>query len=590
MALRLKPSGPATAHTHFEKTKYEKSLWGFPMARVDAWVMYADMLSMAREQGGDETVFECERWLGMHDLFYLLVRQLRREDVDNDWIFDRCREVERDRNWYLDLWARDHYKSTIITFAMTIQDILLDPEITVGIFSHTRPVAKKFLQQIKNEFEQNQLLKALYPDVLWADPRREASKWSEDDGIIVRRKSNPKESTVEAWGLVDGQPTGRHYKLRVYDDVVTRESVSTPEQIEKTTSAWELSDNLGSRGGVARYIGTRYALYDTYSVMLKREAVTPRIYAATHNGRMDGRPVYLTDQEWERKLRTTSRSMIASQQLQNPMADETAMFKTEWLRQYEVRPRTLNVYILCDPSRGRSNDSDNTAMAVIGVSVSGAKYLLDGFCHRMSLTQRWINLRNLYKKWSKTRGAQHVGVGYERYGMQTDDEYFKERQQREDLFFNIEELAYPRDGTNSKRERVERLEPDFRNSRFYLPLPVYYDGKPSVWEIDTYVNRVTGERSPTWGDILYHPVQRLTKQQVEVVEAGSPDLVARAIKCVDQDGKVYDLTLRFIEEYSYFPFGQHKDLIDATSRIYDMGMVVPMAEASLREPTPCWDR
>ena len=44
----------------------------------------------------------------------------------------------------------------------------------------------------------------------------------------------------EAWGLVDGQPTSVHFMVRVYDDIITRESVTTPEQINKVTSAWEL--------------------------------------------------------------------------------------------------------------------------------------------------------------------------------------------------------------------------------------------------------------------------------------------------------------------------------------------------------------
>lgn len=62
----------------------------------------------------------------------------------------------------------------------------------------------------------------------------------------MRRKSNPKESTVEAWGLVDGQPTGKHFKLLIYDDVVTLESVTSPEMIAKVTNAWALSLNLGA--------------------------------------------------------------------------------------------------------------------------------------------------------------------------------------------------------------------------------------------------------------------------------------------------------------------------------------------------------
>ena len=59
---------------------------------------------------------------------------------------------------------------TVITIALTIFDILNDPEITVGIFSHTRPVAKSFLRVIKREFESNQTIMGLFPDVLYADP------------------------------------------------------------------------------------------------------------------------------------------------------------------------------------------------------------------------------------------------------------------------------------------------------------------------------------------------------------------------------------------------------------------------------------
>jgi hypothetical protein len=76
--------------------------------------------------------------------------------------------------------------------------------------------------------------------------RREGRQTS---GLCVKRKSNPKEATIEAHGLIDGQPTSRHFPLHVYDDVVTQDYL-LEEQIRKTTERWEMADNLGSHEGV----------------------------------------------------------------------------------------------------------------------------------------------------------------------------------------------------------------------------------------------------------------------------------------------------------------------------------------------------
>ena len=223
--------------------------------RIEQDIRYEGYLSAAKT---DRELYALMRPLCRQDLYFLMVYVLGRKDVQHDWLFDRCIEVQSAPNGYLDLWAREHYKSTIITFGKTIQDIIVNPESVIGIFSHTRPIAKAFLAQIKREFETNILLQNLFPETFYENPKREAPGWSLDSGIIVKRSGNPKESTVEAHGLVDGQPTSRHFDIMVYDDVVTRESVYTPEMIDKTTEAWELSLNLGSKDGNRRTIGTRY--------------------------------------------------------------------------------------------------------------------------------------------------------------------------------------------------------------------------------------------------------------------------------------------------------------------------------------------
>jgi predicted phage terminase large subunit-like protein len=238
-----------------------------------------------------------------YGLWVLLRYGLARADAHNQWVFDRCLEVMESPDGHLDLWAREHYKSTIITFALTIQNILRNSETTIGIFSHTRPIAKAFLRQIKQEMERNERLKRWFPDVLWADPSKESPKWSEDEGITVKRKGNPKEATVEAWGLVDGQPTSKHFDVLNYDDIVVESSVGTPEMIKKTTDALSNSYNLGKRGGKRRFVGTRYHYNDTYREIMDRGTVQPRLYPATIDGTVDGTPVFLTREELSDKRR-----------------------------------------------------------------------------------------------------------------------------------------------------------------------------------------------------------------------------------------------------------------------------------------------
>lgn len=392
------------------------------------------------------------------DLYFLLRYGLRRRDAHSRWVYERCLEVQSHPDGYLDLWAREHYKSTIITYALTIQEILRNPEITVGIFSHTRPIAKAFLRQIKQEFETNELLKSWFPDILWADPRKESPKWSEDEGITVKRASNPKEATVEAWGVVDGQPTSKHYQVLVFDDVVTRESVSTPEMMQKTTDALALAFNLGTSGGRRRFIGTRYHYNDSYKTLIERGTAKPRIYPATADGRVEGEPMFLTREQLAKKRADMGPYVFGCQMLQDPKADETQGFKEEWLRYAAAEERGLNIAILIDAASAKKKTSDYTAGWVIGLGADRSFYVLDMVRDRLSLTQRADLLINWHKRW------QPLAVGYEQYGMMADIEHIRDRQERENYRFTITELG----GPMPKVDRIRRLIPWFEKGRVYL--------------------------------------------------------------------------------------------------------------------------
>lgn len=427
------------------------------------------------------------------DLYFLLWYGFGRRDVEHPWLMARCKEVQEQPDGHLDLWARDHYKSTIITYAKTIQDILAshgdDPlpkwnglEPTFGIFSHTRPIAKGFLRQIKRELEGNEFLRRLFPDILWGNAYRQAPKWSEDDGLVVIRKNNPKESTIEAWGLVEGQPTSKHFNVLIYDDVVTKDSVFTPDMMKKTLEAWELSTNLGSKGSTSRYIGTRYHFNDTYREILKRGAALPRIYPGTSDGTVDvTKAVFKSPDELAKRFREMGPYTFSTQILQNPLADETQALKKEWIKWHNGSAGDgMNKYILVDPASEKKKTSDYTAMFVIGLAEDNNYYVLDMVRDRLNLLERVDTLFSLHRKW------RPLSVGYEKYGMQADIEHVRDKMQRTNYHFNLVELG----GSVPKLDRIRRLIPTLSQGRWFFPNSIFkttYDGK-TVDLVDAFIN------------------------------------------------------------------------------------------------------
>lgn len=487
---------------------------------------------------------DIKRGLGQTDLFFLLVFILKRTDLNKEWLFNRCRDVQRDPNGHLDLWAREHGKSSIITFGMTIFDIINDPEITIGIFSHTKSIARDFVKQIKSELEMNDDLKRLWSHIFYEEPQRQSRRWSIDGGIEVKRTQNPKEATVEGHGLVDGMPTGRHFKLMIYDDVVTMESVSTADQIHKTTEAWSMSDNLGAVGGTVRYIGTRYHLFDTYSVMMDRGAVIPRVFPATDDGTEFGNPVLMDQETLDKKRLNQGPYVFSSQMLLNPTADKAMGFQLNWIVkedvEYSAAMRSLFRFIIVDPAGGKqrksnkkgNNSSDYTSMMVIGYGADHKYRILEMRRDRMSLTQRGEVLMELHRKWKPEL------VAYEEYGMQADISYIETVQKRDVYEFHIEPLG----GSMKKELRILRLVPYFEN----------------------------GYKSVTDGG------DGIAKSRI---------ILPTSCIVQDNEGRSRDLVRDFIEEeYVAFPVLKHDDMIDCLARIVDLEEMGLIKEPSLPKP------
>src|SRR3974390_483007 len=201
----------------------------------------------------------------------------------------------------------------------------------------------------------------------------------------------------------------------------------------------------------------------------------------------------------------------------------------------------MNVYILVDPSKGNTQRSDRTAIAVIGVDQGGNKYLLDGYRHRMKLSDRWTYVSTRKRKWENHPGVQYVKVGWESYGKDAEIEAIQAMQQRDGHIFKIEELNTPRRGAHSKNDRIERLEPDFRRGRFLLPMVVYHPDHGGrctgrVWtEEDNKRAEASGETNYPVGTILYRCIRdNLTARQINCAITAQRPRIVEPIKRLDE--------------------------------------------------------
>ena len=156
--------------------------------------------------------------------------------------------------------------------------------------------------------------------------------------------------------------------------------------------------------------------------------------------------------------------------------------------------------------------------------------------------------------------------------MQSDDEYFRERMRIENDWFEIHELNWvgERPGGQSKRARVGRLEPHFRDGSFFVPARVWH---PTLGNDENHARWYLEEGAD---EIKYAPCPGLHKHERDAKATNEHWRLFEPLMRRDEDGNVYDLTRVFFEEFALFPFSPRDDLIDATSRFIDLDPQAPM--------------
>ncbi len=170
---------------------------------------------------------------------------------------------------------RGHAKSTLIGQGLPLH-MLIQPASANVYFpglagSDTRILmcgekidrSKDHLRVISDQLTTNALLRALWPDVMWENPKRQSRKWN-DEELIVRRKREWPDPTLRAIG-VGGAITGAHPNCLIKDDITTEAAANSPT-VMQAAIRWHENARalLASQGATAlEFItGTRWAVGD----------------------------------------------------------------------------------------------------------------------------------------------------------------------------------------------------------------------------------------------------------------------------------------------------------------------------------------
>lgn len=354
---------------------------------------------------------EAHRELGRENFWYFATEILKNPVLYEplhrplcDWWQDRRRTNK------MVIIPRGHVKSMLFTVAYAVWRVVQNQNVRILIVSHKLDDTKRFIHAVRDYLESD-LVTDVYPWIRPAGQDNKKVKWS-DNAIRVVRDMHLKEHTVEGTST-SANVTGRHFDEILFDDMVTFESVETPEAIEKTKNFHIHSDALLDPGGFKSIAGTRYDYMDEYgrimdtpslaaewdcvvlpavrhkgAALLRDHPVAEKIWRST----VEGQPIFPTrftvaeeDEPGKISLpkikRTTSSFFYASQYENDPVDPETALFKREEIRVVKNLPTDkgeLKFFRVCDLS-GEGNTESFTAIVTGAVDGFANIYITDVF-------------------------------------------------------------------------------------------------------------------------------------------------------------------------------------------------------------------
>lgn len=392
---------------------------------------------------------------------------------------ERIEEVlEKGAKRVMTVLPRGWLKSTICSIGYPLWRAVRNPEIRVLIVQNTHQNACKKLSSISSQVLENQLFRALYPELL---PTKD-STWRAESLCLTRTKSHP-EGTFEAAGT-GTRVTSRHYELIIEDDTVAPDLddlgvenlAPTKDEVDQAIGWHRLASPLLTNPETDQIliVGTRWFEVDLISWVRDNEKQYIHMTRACREDE-DGKPSELGEITYPERfgpsvldeLKTAMGPyMFSCLYLNKPVRTGDMLFQPEWILTFDELPRRqLVTYTTLDPAtdpaESKGKDLDYTVVMTTGKDLNtGFIYVLEYTRVRCSPGEMIAILFDHVRRWKP------VDVGFEDVAFQKSLGYWiKERMRRESTWFSLRKIN---PHGRRKINRIASLQPLFSSGTIFI--------------------------------------------------------------------------------------------------------------------------
>lgn len=366
---------------------------------------------------------------------------------------------------------RGHAKSTAITEAYVLADILFRNSDYVVVVSETYPQAVEFIREYKTELANNDELRRDFGIKKFLKDTEDDIIVQFDDGAQFRIKALASEGAVRGIKWNKKRPN----KI-VFDDIEGDEQVQSPTRREKLRS-WFFKALLpaGGKECKVRGVGTILHFDSMLARLIKNRTWTNKVFKA-HANFSDFSNILWPEMFSEARLREIKENYVedgnpdgySCEYLNEPIAEGDTFFKPEYLLDLPLNfsPDGMNIYASWDFAVSTAQKADYTACGIIAVDAKGCHYVLDMRRGRWDTMQTIDEIFIVEQAWKPSIHFMEEGVIQKSLGP-----FLNAEMRRRGIYPSIETMV----PTKDKISRARSWQAKTRARH------VFYDKEASWW-------------------------------------------------------------------------------------------------------------